>query len=104
MAAAPVLAVAHRRFLDLPASAYLQKIVRHGCLIDVKSVFDPAPFREEGLRVWRRYRRRGPPLSRSHAAGHRPTTSIPRVPQGAASPDPATQPQHPCAGLSGALL
>ncbi len=32
-----ILAVAHRRFLDLPASAYLQKIVRHGCLIDVKS-------------------------------------------------------------------
>jgi len=48
-----ILAVAHRRFLDLPASAYLQKIVRHGCLIDVKSVFDPAPFCKEGLRVWR---------------------------------------------------
>src|SRR5437762_74330 len=44
-----ILAVAHRRFLDLPASAYLQKIVRHGCLIDVKSVFDPAPFCKEGL-------------------------------------------------------
>jgi len=48
-----ILAVAHRGFLDLPASAYLQKIVRRGCLIDVKSVFDPAPFRKEGLRVWR---------------------------------------------------
>jgi UDP-N-acetyl-D-glucosamine/UDP-N-acetyl-D-galactosamine dehydrogenase len=48
-----ILAVAHRQFLELPVSAYLQKIVRHGCLIDVKSVFDPAPFREEGLRVWR---------------------------------------------------
>jgi len=53
VADALVLAVAHRRFLDLPASAYLQKIVRRGCLIDVKSVFDPAPFRKEGLRVWR---------------------------------------------------
>src|SRR6266403_458829 len=48
-----ILAVAHRGFLDLPASAYLQKIVRRGCLIDVKSAFDPAPFRKEGLRVWR---------------------------------------------------
>jgi UDP-N-acetyl-D-galactosamine dehydrogenase len=48
-----ILAVAHRGFLDLPASAYLQKIVRRGCLIDVKSVLDPAPFRKEGLRVWR---------------------------------------------------
>jgi len=37
----------------LPASAYLQKIVRRGCFIDVKSVLDPAPFRKEGLRVWR---------------------------------------------------
>ena len=48
-----ILAVAHRRFLDLPASAYVQKIVRHGCLIDVKSAFDPVPFCKEGLRVWR---------------------------------------------------
>src|SRR5579859_4676361 len=48
-----ILAVAHRQFLEVPASAYLQKIVRRGCLIDVKSVFDPEPFRREGLQVWR---------------------------------------------------
>ena len=48
-----VLAVAHRPFLDRPASAYMTKIVRSGCLIDVKSVFDPALFRKEGLHVWR---------------------------------------------------
>ena len=24
-----------------------------GCFIDVKSVFDPTPFRKEGLTVWR---------------------------------------------------
>jgi UDP-N-acetyl-D-galactosamine dehydrogenase len=48
-----ILAVAHRKFCELPASAYMQKIVRCGCLIDVKSVFDPSPFRKEGLRVWR---------------------------------------------------
>ena len=48
-----ILAVAHRQFLELPVSAYLQKIVRHGCFIDVKSAFEPAPFRKEGLLVWR---------------------------------------------------
>ena len=48
-----ILAVAHRSFLDLPAPAYLGKIVRRGCLIDVKSMLDPIPFRREGLRVWR---------------------------------------------------
>jgi UDP-N-acetyl-D-galactosamine dehydrogenase len=55
VADALILTVAHRQYLDLelPVSAYLQKIVRHGCFIDVKSAFDPAPFRKEGLRVWR---------------------------------------------------
>jgi UDP-N-acetyl-D-glucosamine/UDP-N-acetyl-D-galactosamine dehydrogenase len=48
-----VLAVAHRQFLEVPTSAYLQKIVRRGCLIDVKAVLDPDPFRREGLQVWR---------------------------------------------------
>jgi UDP-N-acetyl-D-glucosamine/UDP-N-acetyl-D-galactosamine dehydrogenase len=48
-----VLAVSHRQFLESPTSAYLQKIVRRGCLIDIKSVLDPEPFRREGLQVWR---------------------------------------------------
>ena len=48
-----VLAVGHRAFVELPASAYLEKIVRRGCLIDVKSVCDAAALRREGLRVWR---------------------------------------------------
>jgi UDP-N-acetyl-D-galactosamine dehydrogenase len=48
-----ILAVAHRRFLELPVAAYLEKIVRSGCLIDVKSALDPAPFTREGRRVWR---------------------------------------------------
>ena len=48
-----VLAVAHRQFLETPTSTLLQKIVRRGCLIDVKSVLDPDPFRREGLQVWR---------------------------------------------------
>ena len=37
----------------MSASAYMEKVVRRGCPIDVKSVLDPTPFRKEGLRVWR---------------------------------------------------
>ncbi|HEX6008156.1 MAG TPA: nucleotide sugar dehydrogenase [Burkholderiales bacterium] len=48
-----ILAVAHREFVERPVEAYLAKIVRSGCLIDVKSVFDPVAFRREGLQVWR---------------------------------------------------
>src|SRR5919197_4311851 len=47
-----IVAVAHKRFLETPVAEYLKKIVRTGCFIDVKSVFDPAAFRREGLRVW----------------------------------------------------
>jgi UDP-N-acetyl-D-galactosamine dehydrogenase len=48
-----VLAVAHRPFVELATPAYLGKIVRQGCLIDVKSVCDAAAFRREGVSVWR---------------------------------------------------
>ena len=48
-----ILAVAHRKYLEAPTAALLRKVVRQGCLIDVKSVLDVAAFRKEGLRVWR---------------------------------------------------
>jgi UDP-N-acetyl-D-glucosamine/UDP-N-acetyl-D-galactosamine dehydrogenase len=48
-----ILAVAHRSFLELPPSAYLEKIVKQGCLVQVKAALDPAPFKREGVRVWR---------------------------------------------------
>ncbi len=48
-----ILAVAHDRFLALPPAAFLGKIVRQGCLIQVKPALDPAAFRREGVRVWR---------------------------------------------------
>src|SRR5436190_10657550 len=48
-----LLAVPHRRYLELPRSAYVEKIVRQGCIIDVKSVLDAAAYRKEGLRLWR---------------------------------------------------
>jgi UDP-N-acetyl-D-galactosamine dehydrogenase len=48
-----VLAVAHDRFTRTPPQAYLEKIVRQGCLVQVKPVLDPAEFRRKGVRVWR---------------------------------------------------
>ena len=48
-----ILAVAHRRYLELPMEAYLRKVVRQGCIIDVKAVLDAQALRKEGLRVWR---------------------------------------------------
>ncbi len=53
VADALILAVPHRGFLELPQERLQKKIVRGGCLIDVKSALDPAPYRREGLRVWR---------------------------------------------------
>jgi len=48
-----ILAVAHKEFLARPADEIRTKIVRQGCLVQVKPAFDPAPFRREGIRVWR---------------------------------------------------
>jgi UDP-N-acetyl-D-galactosamine dehydrogenase len=50
---AMILAVSHRQYLDMPVAAILRKVVRSGCIIDVKSVLDVAALRREGLRVWR---------------------------------------------------
>ncbi len=48
-----ILAVPHQRYLELSTEAILRKVVRAGCIIDVKSVLDAAALRREGLRVWR---------------------------------------------------
>ncbi len=48
-----ILAVAHKTFADKPAEEYMEKIVRQGCLVQVKSVIDTAPMRREGIRAWR---------------------------------------------------
>ncbi|HEX5611069.1 MAG TPA: nucleotide sugar dehydrogenase [Burkholderiales bacterium] len=53
VADALVLAVTHRPFLELAPRALMQKIVRRGCFIDVRSAFDPEAFRREGVSVWR---------------------------------------------------
>jgi UDP-N-acetyl-D-galactosamine dehydrogenase len=48
-----ILAVAHKEFLQKNQSDLTGKIVRNGCVIDVKSVLDAASLRRQGLRVWR---------------------------------------------------
>ncbi|HEX4781326.1 MAG TPA: nucleotide sugar dehydrogenase [Usitatibacter sp.] len=48
-----ILAVAHKSFVEKPVSAFLEKIVRKGCLVEVKPVLDPAAFQREGIRTWR---------------------------------------------------
>jgi len=50
---AMVLAVPHKTFLETPQSEMLKKIVRRGCLVDVKSALDAEAYRKEGIRVWR---------------------------------------------------
>jgi UDP-N-acetyl-D-galactosamine dehydrogenase len=47
---AVILAVAHRELLARELEA---KVVKGGCVIDVKSVLDAAGLRRQGLRVWR---------------------------------------------------
>jgi UDP-N-acetyl-D-galactosamine dehydrogenase len=48
-----IMAVPHRPFLELTAAELLPKIVRRGCLVDIKSVITPEPFISEGISVWR---------------------------------------------------
>ena len=48
-----ILAVPHRRFLEIQTAELVKKVVRKGCVIDVKAVLDGQALRREGLRVWR---------------------------------------------------
>ena len=53
VADALIVAVAHRRYIEMPAAELKSKVARNGCVIDVKSVLEPELFRKEGLRLWR---------------------------------------------------
>jgi UDP-N-acetyl-D-galactosamine dehydrogenase len=48
-----ILAVPHKEFLNLGLPELLKRVVRNGCVIDIKSVLDAEALRREGLRVWR---------------------------------------------------
>lgn len=53
VADALIVAVAHQQFLDIEPGRYAEKIVKHGCFIDIKSKFDAGRLRAAGLSVWR---------------------------------------------------
>ena len=53
VADALIVAVAHRGFRALTAERLRGKVVRNGCIVDVKAILDPEPLRQAGLRVWR---------------------------------------------------
>jgi UDP-N-acetyl-D-galactosamine dehydrogenase len=53
VADALVVAVAHGVFRERPLADYAKKLVAHGCLIDVKSIFDMQQAQALGMRVWR---------------------------------------------------
>jgi len=48
-----IVAVTHRPFLEAPKAEILRRVVKNGCLIDVKAVLDADAYRREGLSVWR---------------------------------------------------
>jgi UDP-N-acetyl-D-galactosamine dehydrogenase len=48
-----VLAVAHKEFKALPMDELTAKVVRGGCVIDVKSALDRKAFESAGFEVWR---------------------------------------------------
>ena len=50
---AVIVAVAHRSFRALPLEQLAAKLRKGACLIDVKSVFDPAAARAAGYAFWR---------------------------------------------------
>ncbi len=52
-AAAIVTAVAHREFKARPLADYVGKLQENGVLTDVKSQFDAAQLRAQGVTVWR---------------------------------------------------
>jgi UDP-N-acetyl-D-galactosamine dehydrogenase len=50
---AMIAAVAHKRFLQMPAAHLASKVAPNGCFMDVKARFDTAALRAAGLSVWR---------------------------------------------------
>jgi len=48
-----ILAVPHKAYLEKNLSDYKNMLLPGGCLIDVKSVFDPREAKELGLNFWR---------------------------------------------------
>ena len=52
-AAAVVAAVAHKEFRSRPLSDFVEKLQPRGVFTDVKSIYDEAALRDQGVTVWR---------------------------------------------------
>jgi len=50
---AVVLAVSHTFYMEEGLASLAQKLVPGGCLIDVKSIFDPAEVAKQDIHYWR---------------------------------------------------
>jgi UDP-N-acetyl-D-galactosamine dehydrogenase len=48
-----IAAVAHRQYGELTPQDLADKVIRNGCFVDVKSVYDRAALTDCGLHVWR---------------------------------------------------
>jgi UDP-N-acetyl-D-galactosamine dehydrogenase len=48
-----VAAVSHQQFNDLSTDDFQQKLIKGGCLIDVKSSFNVPEMEAAGIKVWR---------------------------------------------------
>ncbi len=48
-----ILAVAHREYRERPVQDFILKIAQNGCLIDVKSMTDPAQVKKGSVNFWR---------------------------------------------------
>jgi len=48
-----VLAVSHEQYLKMSLEDLSKKVVRRGCVVDIKGALDAEALRREGIRVWR---------------------------------------------------
>ena len=48
-----IISVAHRFLTELPAAVYSHTLVKHGCIIDVKSIYDAKDFNKDPVTYWR---------------------------------------------------
>jgi UDP-N-acetyl-D-galactosamine dehydrogenase len=48
-----VAAVSHAQFASLSVEDFQKKLIKGGCLMDVKSDFNAAEFEQAGIKVWR---------------------------------------------------
>ena len=48
-----VVAVAHSFYLEQPLDKIVEKLIPGGCLIDVKSMFDPEEIAKMNVNFWR---------------------------------------------------